>query len=279
MPRKKTSQVVINKILGLHKAGNRPAAIIKELGKDGIKTVTGRTWKADNIKKYIQIYGGKAAKRAAAVPQTSKRATVVQPKPADTLSWMAMEKGNVCHGKLLGRYKLKSTRYYYYQVELLNPCQVRVASGLGSEAAAGDVINLIENRKLECLKDVEIPEILAGAEYEIFIKVVNKIEVHSGKTVWNIDVSTKAIKEPSRPPVATAVKSQAPDARNENLLAVTDGGQQPVLTKDVIVKQVTSLFSHFAAHGVDIREISKDAQGRMKVSFVQHHTLAFPTSP
>lgn len=128
-------------------------------------------------------------------------------------NWVATEKGNSVHGKLLGRHEMSTTPVrFYYQVELLKPCKVRVGSGEDVEiedAAVGDVVNLNENKKLECLKEIEIPEILSGAEYEIFVEFGGKRNIGGGKTMWDINVSSKSIKGPTRPVVALPKGSSA----------------------------------------------------------------------
>ena len=114
--------------------------------------------------------------------------------------WVEQEVGNIVHGKLLNRYEMsnQSPRRWYYQIELLADCKVRVGKGDDAKveiARAGDVVNLNENFKLTGLRDVEIPEIIAGAEYQIWAKFESKIKISGNRTMWNVDVQTKMTKK------------------------------------------------------------------------------------
>jgi hypothetical protein len=89
---------------------------------------------------------------------------------------------------------------YYYQIELTAPCKVRIGRGEDAEvqeAQAGEVVNLNENHKTACLKELEVPEIIAGAVYDVWVKFEDKIKIGGGKTMWNIDVQSKQLKAPT----------------------------------------------------------------------------------
>lgn len=139
---------------------------------------------------------GKAAEAPAGVPAGFRRRSTVS-----DANWVANEKGNVCHGTLLGRHAMSTEPVrFYYQVELKSPCKVRVGKGDDAEvqqAEVGEVVNLNENFKLACLKELEIPEILAGAAYEVYVTFEDKIKIGGGKTMWNIEVSSKQLKAPT----------------------------------------------------------------------------------
>jgi len=128
--------------------------------------------------------------------------------------WFKNKEGNVAHGKLLGRYTMGSEPIrYYYQVELYASSVVTVGRGDDAEEQtmdAGSVVNVGETFKLECLKDVEIPEILAGAEFDVWVLVEKKIKISGGRTMWVTDVQTKQTKAPT-----SAVRPLPPDVVSE----------------------------------------------------------------
>jgi len=133
-----------------------------------------------------------------AMPSGYRRRSAVTDAP-----WFTNKVGNIANGKLLGRYVMTAQEppRAYYQVELLAPCTVTVGRGDEAEeveAKMGDVVNVGENFKLQCLKEVEVPELLAGAEYNVWIEVQKKIKLKSGgKTMWVIDVASKRLKAPT----------------------------------------------------------------------------------
>lgn len=128
-----------------------------------------------------------------AMPEGFRRRTSVSDAP-----WFHMETGNVLNGRLLGRFVMNTEPVRaYYQVELAKACKVRVGQGDDAEvveAAVGSVVNLSEMAKLKYLKDKEIPEILAGAEYDIWAGVGDKIKLKAGRTMWSVDSGTRQIK-------------------------------------------------------------------------------------
>lgn len=118
--------------------------------------------------------------------------------------WVAQEAGNIVYGRLLNRYEMQgqTPRRWYFQIELHAPCKVKIGKGDDAEivtAKKGDVVNLNENHKLVGMREVEIPEILAGAVYDIWAKYENKIKISGSKTMWNIDLQTKQLKPPTSP--------------------------------------------------------------------------------
>jgi len=145
-----------------------------------------------------QTNGKESAKEETmALPAGFRRRSSVTDAP-----WVAQEKGNVCRGHLLNRYPMNGMEpaRYYYQIELTAPCKVRVGRGDDAEiqqAEAGEVVNLNENHKTSCLRDVEIPEVIAGAAYDVIVQFGDKMKIGGGKTMWKIDVSTKQLKAPT----------------------------------------------------------------------------------
>lgn len=118
--------------------------------------------------------------------------------------WVAQQKGNVVEGKLLGRYEMNvDEKRYYYQVELDRPCKARQGTGEEAEiidVPAGTVVNLNENHNVKrALTERIIPEILAGAEYNIAVAYGDKIKLGGGRTMWKIEVWSKMRKAPIRP--------------------------------------------------------------------------------
>ena len=153
-----------------------------------------------------------------AMPKGYRRRSAVTDAP-----WFTNKVGNVAHGKLLGRYIMTGVEppRAYYQVELVAPCTVTVGRGDDAEeeeAAAGDVVNVGENFKLKCLKEVEVPELLAGAEYNVWIDIQKKIKLKGGKTMWVIDVASRRLKGPTgdvRPLPPDATTSTGGEAESE----------------------------------------------------------------
>jgi hypothetical protein len=117
--------------------------------------------------------------------------------------WVAGDKGNVCFGKVLGRYPMNvQPPRWYYQIELLAPCKVRVGKGEDAEitdAAVGDIVNLNENYRVGVLKEIVIPEVLAGAEWRVWVKFRDKQKIGGGKTMWDIVIKTNQDKPPTSP--------------------------------------------------------------------------------
>jgi len=116
--------------------------------------------------------------------------------------WVENEKGNICQGRLLNRYEMNnsSPARFYYQIELTSPCKVRVGRGdeaMVEVAQAGEVVNLNESYKSKCLKEIEIPAINAGAAYDVWVAIGDKIKISGGKTMWQQDVQTKQLKAPT----------------------------------------------------------------------------------
>lgn len=154
----------------------------------------------------------KAALAAGAVAKNGTGADIMADAPAgfrqrsaeSEAPWVAQEKGNVCYGELINRYPMngQDPPRHYYQVELLAACKVRVGRGEEveiEEASVGTIVNLNENYKTSCLKDIEIPEILAGASYTVWVKFEDKLKIGGGKTMWQIKVKSAQKRPPTSP--------------------------------------------------------------------------------
>lgn len=137
------------------------------------------------------------------MPSTQAPAGFTRRTQISEANWVENETGNVCYGKLQGRYKMNvEPARWYYQIELLAPCKVREGTGDDAQlivAQPGDVVNLNENHKTKCLRDIEIPEIAAGARYHVHVTYQNKIKISGGRTMWNVEVNTKQVKRPTSP--------------------------------------------------------------------------------
>lgn len=110
--------------------------------------------------------------------------------------WFNLVKGNVIHGKLLNIFerpdeRAKSGRSKFYQVEVLEPCDVRIGKGKDAKIGkckSGDVVNLNHG---PTTKDLEkfIPDIRRGAQYNVWAHVEGeKFGIGKGQSMWPIDV-------------------------------------------------------------------------------------------
>ena len=58
---------------------------------------------------------------------------------------------------------------------------------------AGAVVNLNYGPKTKGLEDL-VPAILAGAEYHVWVNVIDKFKISGGRTMWDMDVQVKPTK-------------------------------------------------------------------------------------
>jgi hypothetical protein len=129
--------------------------------------------------------------------------------------WVKNVAGNVVYGGLINRYKMQGNptgSAYYYQVELLRPCMVTIGKGEDAEvkaAPAGTVVNLGESKQIESLKEIIIPEINAGAEYNIWAKFGKKIKISGARQMWPVDLQSKKIRPPSSPVIPLPVDADS----------------------------------------------------------------------
>lgn len=122
---------------------------------------------------------------------------------ATAVGWFLLVEGNVLVGRLLGGYErrdplqpLGTSRFY--QVELLRTARVR--AGWGEEARnvvarAGEVVNVNFGPKTRAW-DALLPEIQAGAEYEVGVRCKDKVPLTAGRSVHDMDVFARRTKEP-----------------------------------------------------------------------------------
>lgn len=152
------------------------------------------------------------AKAAAAEETKAKLAPMDAPAGFNLRSsvsdapWVAQEENNVCMGHLINRYEMQNQnpRRFYYQVELTADCMVREGKGDDAEvvvAKEGTIVNLNRNFKTGTLDEVEVPSILAGAAYDVWVKFGDKIKIGGGKTMWNITVRSKMMR-PAKGPIS-----------------------------------------------------------------------------
>lgn len=134
-------------------------------------------------------------------PEGFGRDSAVQDAP-----WVQFEEGNVVHGRLIGCYTIQTQPPRdYYQIELAAPCTVRVGKGTDQEviqAQPGDVVNLGITYQLQCYQAKQIPEIDAGAEWAVWIRIGRKERRGNGHTFWHVDPRSKRIRPPTGPVVA-----------------------------------------------------------------------------
>jgi hypothetical protein len=117
--------------------------------------------------------------------------------------WYNQKKiGNVCQGVIENMYERKDElsktgMSKFFQVKLSQDCEVRM--GRGEDAAvsvvkAGEYANVNYGPKTRELEKL-IPQILQGAEFEVYIVVLGeKIKLGGGKAMHNIDVLVKQTK-------------------------------------------------------------------------------------
>jgi hypothetical protein len=112
--------------------------------------------------------GGNGEGKVRKPPAGYRRTTAVDDAP-----WVQAQVGNVLNGRLIDRFVMNtSPKRAYYQVELFEPCAVRVGRGDDAEvvqAEKGDVVNLGETFRMTAIKDRIIPEVRAGAVYDLWI--------------------------------------------------------------------------------------------------------------
>jgi hypothetical protein len=142
-------------------------------------------------------------------PSTTPETTVRAPKGFRNLGsvtadcWFALKPGNVIQGKLLGCYsrddkRTKSGKSEFFQIVLTEPCECRYGRGEKVSfkmAPVGSTVNLNCNTKTEVLKDL-IPDLMRGAEYEVWVHCIKKITLQNGNTMWDIMPSANQLVAP-----------------------------------------------------------------------------------
>lgn len=157
-----------------------------------------------------------AAKKPAvpttAAPQTSEAETertaptgFQRDAAVSDAPWFIFEEENVIHGALIGIYEMQTDPpRTYAQVELWEPCPVRVGRGEDAEevmAAKGDIVNLGFTYQLAKWNEKIRPELDSGATWAVWVKVGKKLKLQSGKSVWQLDPRSKRLTAPTTPVV------------------------------------------------------------------------------
>lgn len=117
--------------------------------------------------------------------------------------WFNLRKDNVLFGVLENMYERPDERTTsgtsnFFQVKLLQPCECRAGRGEDAKvvvAPAGAVVNLNYGPKTKELAKL-VPEILKGAEYQVWAACGEKFKISKGRTMWDLDVQvnmTKAV--------------------------------------------------------------------------------------
>lgn len=149
----------------------------------------------------------KAGNGMARPPEGFKRLGSVTNAP-----WFSLKEGNILYGVLENVYarpderapktkdgKMGSSKFF--QVKLLEGCEVRTGRGEDAKVARanpGDVVNLNYGPKTKALEPL-CPQILQGAEYHVWIKVLKKFKISAGRTMWDLDQNVVC----KRPPAAS----------------------------------------------------------------------------
>lgn len=142
---------------------------------------------------------GEEGAAAGAPPAGYRRVSSVQDAP-----FVTSKVDNVVSGTLINRYEMQGNQQgnrHYYQIELDRDCTVTVGKGDDAEekvVAKGEIVNLGENMQIgKSLKPVIIPEINAGASYNVHVHFKKKIKIAGAKTLWIIEVFAKRLKGPN----------------------------------------------------------------------------------
>lgn len=120
---------------------------------------------------------------------------------ASNAPWFNLAEGNELLGKLINVFerpdeRTESKTSKFFQVELTQACKVR--DGKGEKAAVidavpGTIVNLNCNAKTQEFEAL-IPEIVRGAEYEVFVHVGKKFPISKGRSMWDITAAVKLVK-------------------------------------------------------------------------------------
>jgi hypothetical protein len=138
---------------------------------------------------------------------------------ASNAPWFNLVEGNQLRGTLINVFertdlRMESGTSKFFQVELLEPALVRKGKGEKAvvvEAAAGTIVNLNCNAKTQEFEAL-IPEIVRGAEYQVFVHVGKRFPISRGRTMWDITAAVKLVK----PALGTKIASKS-DAEPENV--------------------------------------------------------------
>jgi|WetSurSiteA1Bulk_404760.scaffolds.fasta_scaffold10290_2 hypothetical protein len=120
---------------------------------------------------------------------------------ASNAPWFHLAEGNQMQGVLINVFerpdeRTESKTSKFFQVELLAPTKVREGKGEKAavvEASAGTIINVNCNAKTKEFESL-IPEIVRGAEYQVFVHVGKKFPISKGRSMWDITAAVKLVK-------------------------------------------------------------------------------------
>lgn len=115
--------------------------------------------------------------------------------------WFKLQSGAVLTGRLLGKSERKDPKSpsgvsYFFQVESSEACEATKGKGVDAElidVAKGDVVNLNYTKKTAEALDPFVPQILAGAEIDVWVVVKAKLTTQSGNSFWDMDVFAKIV--------------------------------------------------------------------------------------
>jgi hypothetical protein len=124
--------------------------------------------------------------------------------------WFLLEEGAVLYGVLENVYerpdervaKEKGGMSKFFQLKLLQPAMGRKGKGEDAElleVPMGDVVNLNYGPKTKELEKL-VPDILAGAEYQVWILVKGKFKLSGAKSMWDMDVQIQQTKAKTASP-------------------------------------------------------------------------------
>jgi hypothetical protein len=117
--------------------------------------------------------------------------------------WFLLEKGNVLFGVLENMYerpdeRTQSGKSNFFQVKLLQSAKVRSGRAENAKvtvAESGTVVNLNYGPKTKELAKL-VPDVLKGAEFQVWAVCGDKFGISKGRTMWDLDVQvmqTKAV--------------------------------------------------------------------------------------
>lgn len=143
-----------------------------------------------------QKHGTGAAATMARAPEGFRRIGSVSDAP-----WFNIKTGNTLKAVLENCYervdpRSKTGKSKFFQMVLLEPAEVRQGRGEESkvlQAQAGTVVSVNFTPKTQPLESY-IPDIVRGAEFQVWIGCGKKITLKNGNTMWDLDVRVNQTK-------------------------------------------------------------------------------------
>jgi hypothetical protein len=119
--------------------------------------------------------------------------------------WVNLAKGNIVKGILENVYERRDERSIsgtakFFQIKLVDSCECRVGTGETAKivrSEAGTVVNLNYNPRTAPLEEL-VPQIMKGAEYEVWVGIGDKLKLPGGRSMWDMEVAVK-MTSPVRP--------------------------------------------------------------------------------